>query len=113
MESKVDRLDTKDSTFAELVTIVHEGREFTNLGACESTDGKRLAAYDYGERVGNWDGSVTFGRVVRRREVKQWMPLAGGHYVDVTYIRVQRPDGTYMHGRDSGAGSFVRLKAYK
>ena len=98
----------KDSPFAELGVIRHDGREFTNLGACESEDGKRLVAYVSGpsdNTVCNWDGSVTFGRVVSARTYRGGF---GGSRMRA--IRVRRPDGSLWFGRYGIDNQLVRLR---
>lgn len=83
-----------ENPFAEVGVIEHEGHTFSALGAIE--DDGVLVAYHTGNTVTSWDGSVTFGRVIRARDY--YSPGFGGR-VRMRSLRVRRPDGSVWSGR--------------
>jgi hypothetical protein len=91
-----------DTPFTETGTFVYEGREFTEGGAFER-DGilfcyhRKAPALGALSTVGNWDGSVTFGSVIRSRGYTQGG--FGGFGIRMRSLLVRRPDGSLWHGR--------------
>lgn len=106
--------------FVETGTIVHDGRAFTSLGAVD--DGERLFAYHItvtsngvpADVVTNWDGIVTFGKVISRRHYRGGFRDRTGRPARMLALRVRRPDGSLWAGRYGvDGGSFVRLRRVK
>jgi hypothetical protein len=57
METKIERLTTKDGGCAELATIIHDGQEFTVMGAAVWTDEKgKLRGVLYTSTPEKFDG---------------------------------------------------------
>ena len=92
MESTTTRI--VDAPFAECGTVYHDGSAFTAGGARE--DGGRLCCYDAGATVTNWDGTVTFGRIIVARN---YDGRGFGGRIRMRWLCVQRPDGSWWSGR--------------
>lgn len=100
MESITTRVSS--DPFAETGTIMHEGRAFTSGGAWEAGDRVfgyvRAGSDGMPGTVGNWDGTVTFGRIVRSTMYRVRTGF-GSWPIRMRAIRVRRPDGSEWSGR--------------
>lgn len=98
MQSYAERQDHEEG-FAELGTIVHDGKEFTNLGASVDDQYAYVYVKDNGT-VTDWHGN----RLGTYRTLSTWRaiaPIGYAAYYTMQAIRVRLEDGREYSGRYS------------
>lgn len=95
----------------EIATMVHEGREFANLGAVVDHKNGFACAYPDGKgHVTTWNGVVLgTARIVRRW--KQFVP--GAHWRVEMFAWSCRIEGKGYYGRNGGPCMALKLRANK
>jgi hypothetical protein len=94
-----ETIKVHDNPFAEVGRITLEGHTFDAWGAVEEPGGILFCYVRQGAdgwTVGNWDGSVTFGRIITRHDYRA---SGFGGAIRMRSLRVRRPDRFVWTGR--------------
>ncbi len=111
LETHSETVKTDSGASVEVATVTFGGRDFTNMGSVVDHENGFVVCYpDKDGHVTTWNG-VVLGTASLVRKWKQFVPFAC-HRVEI-YAWSCVIDGRKYHGRNSGPGMLLRLRASK
>jgi hypothetical protein len=109
MESKSETFTDKGAT-VEVGTIIHEGREFSNLSSVIDEARGIISCYPKGATATNWNGQVING--LRLTVTSSWR-TPRSFMSDRMFAYSATYKGTRYHGRGAGDGMLLNLRRSK